>query len=663
MNLKILFISSNPYGLMGTSGTYNLAESYNKYTDFYLMCRKTKALDHLKVCNNTNINLIESDRFSIEEINQSISKNNINIVIFSISSLWLNLAEKIKRKNPKVKIVLDIKTPWLKENNTKQFKNKAKENQKFIDLVITPSFENIATWIDDYKGEYIIYPLGVKLSDYNNQKFVDVKSCRNFVYIGQIHEKRNLLMLVEYINRLPKNIKNNCTFDFYGQGPLFNKMVKTIKNKELSNIINMKGIIESNKISNILSNYDAGIAWVPTKIYNNSPSLKLIEYISSGIYPITTDTKAHKEFSNIFDFSLFQENKNSFRNAIEKLYNEGIKKEVLIKNFESIKEYDWDVICKNILLPSFVNLLNKKSFTIFGPRLKLYDSLRCPEIQMSYKKKYLDKKYFFDDNNNITIWYHYLFVNDKVKYNHGEYSIGPNIDFNTKNLNERIKDRYIVADSQWMKNLLINDHNIDSDKIDVIPVYVGEEFYKCKYERNEDFIIGLIGYIDHNDTKNLKSLLKICKKTPEIKYQLLSSRNKKELKILDSLTNLDIIKADRKNIINVMKKWSIFLGLSKSERGPASLQECKTIGIPTICPDHTGYSEFNSTIKMDIEPFKDHSDKDIDLIIDNIFHVKENLDYYIEQEQENRKWFWHTEKKPYFITKKWDNFFDKCLGI
>jgi hypothetical protein len=87
MNLKILFISSNPYGLMGTSGTYNLAESYNKYTDFYLMCRKTKALDHLKVCNNTNINLIESDRFSIEEINQSISKNNINIVIFSISSL------------------------------------------------------------------------------------------------------------------------------------------------------------------------------------------------------------------------------------------------------------------------------------------------------------------------------------------------------------------------------------------------------------------------------------------------------------------------------------------------------------------------------------------------------------------------------------------------
>lgn len=663
--MRILFISSNPFGIMGTSGTYNLAESFAKDSDFYLICNGAKHLKELTVCKKSkNYETFELSSFDFNSISNIITKKKIQICIFSISNLWVSIIEQLKNKHPKCKFVLDIKTPWLKNKNaTQQFRKKAKAKQKFIDLIITPAESNIKTWIDNPNRDVITYPLGINLDDYINQKFENKSSCKKFVYIGQIHEKRKIFSLLESINRLPKNIKNNCVFDFYGQGPLFKKMVGAIKNKELTNIVNMKGIVSSKQLAKILPEYDCGIAWVPNDIYSDSPSLKLIEYMAAGIYPIATNTNAHKKFNANFKFDLFEESKSDFRKTITNLYNNGIKKEDLIHNFENVKNFDFDCICKKTLIPSFKCLLMNKKVIIHGPRLRnLYDGLRGPEIQMNYKKKYLPKWVLYD-KKVIADWNHSLFINEKTNHSFKKYSVGPNLDFNYKKLKQKILNKFIVADSEWMKQKLIKDYDIPPLKIDVIPVYVGENFYKCEYEPNEEFTVGLIGYIDKNDTKNIKSLLKICTKTPEIQYQLLSSRKLKEFsKDILNLKNLKIIKAERNQIVNIMKKWNCFLGVSKCERGPASLQESKTIGIPSICPNHTGYSEFNPTIKLDIEPFKEYTNSDIELIINAIYDIKHNFDVHFKQEQENRKWFWHTEKKPEIITKKWLKFFDKCIG-
>jgi hypothetical protein len=54
----------------------------------------------------------------------------------------------------------------------------------------------------------------------------------------------------------------------------------------------------------------------------------------------------------------------------------------------------------------------------------------------------------------------------------------------------------------------------------------------------------------------------------------------------------------------------------------------KTIGIPTIAPNHTGYKEFNPLIKLDIKPFKKHDIEDFRKIYDSINDIKNNFNNY-----------------------------------
>ncbi|MFW6312238.1 MAG: hypothetical protein ACOC1K_08410 [Nanoarchaeota archaeon] len=68
----------------------------------------------------------------------------------------------------------------------------------------------------------------------------------------------------------------------------------------------------------------------------------------------------------------------------------------------------------------------------------------------------------------------------------------------------------------------------------------------------------------------------------------------------------------------------MYLSISKRERGPATLQEARVVGIPTMTPNHTGYSEFNPLFPLDIEPYKKLDKRDIDQIVSGIREVKKN---------------------------------------
>ncbi|MFW6014975.1 MAG: hypothetical protein ACOCRK_00895 [bacterium] len=71
--------------------------------------------------------------------------------------------------------------------------------------------------------------------------------------------------------------------------------------------------------------------------------------------------------------------------------------------------------------------------------------------------------------------------------------------------------------------------------------------------------------------------------------------------------------------------------MSKRERGPATLQEARCLGVPTITPDHTGYSEFNNCISLPIKPYREHTKKDKDMIVEGIKHCFDNYDYYLKK--------------------------------
>jgi hypothetical protein len=203
-----------------------------------------------------------------------------------------------------------------------------------------------------------------------------------------------------------------------------------------------------------------------------------------------------------------------------------------------------------------------------------------------------------------------------------------------------------------MKDYFINNFGINEKQLSVIPIYVTEDFYETEVcsDRN---IVGIVGYPRYDDVKNMLSLILLCKRFPHLKFELLSSRSKNQFPTeLQHINNLQFLNVPHYDTVNIMKKWGMYIGLSKRERGPAVLQELKVLGIPTICPNHTGYREFNPFIGLDIKPFEKHTSKDLDLYSDAIEYVYRNHEQCINKTQEDRIKFWNEEKSTKIVSKK-----------
>lgn len=286
---------------------------------------------------------------------------------------------------------------------------------------------------------------------------------------------------------------------------------------------------------------------------------------------------------------------------------------------------------------------------------------RGPIIQSQNKIHYFNRdikdiKFFWGRRDISSIWEHFLFDRD-VPLGKKNYSIGPNI-FIKKGILEKHKNRPIVADSEWFRDYMIDEWGINRDNISVIPIYVSNIFYNTFPKRKKKFTVGLTGYYYKKDIKNLESLPKICKALPDINFELLSSRGKNSFPFdWPNLKNLKHFSLQNNQIPLKMKEWGMYLSISKRERGPAALQEARVVGIPTMTPNHTGYSEFNPLFPLDIEPYKKLDKRDIDQIVSGIREVKKNWLKYSRRALEEKTIFWEKKKKPALISKKWRNFF------
>jgi glycosyltransferase involved in cell wall biosynthesis len=368
--MKILFISSNPFGIMGTPGTYFLVEAYAQKVDICVIANKDRE-DVFRIVHTP------SGRVKLHELSFSRADFLINISqivnafdpdIINVTSYpgWTEIVDFLKETHPRPKYVYDIKSPHLALANSKRskrMKEKGQNSIKNIDLVLTRSHEDIPTWIPQCSKPVLIYPLGVQLVDYSPRNpDCGFSTCNRFVYVGAIAPFRKLEILLEYIKALPKEILENRTFDFFGSGPSENDFVNAIQRLGLEKNVAFKGCVDTDVLPELLSGYDAGIAWVPHELYDASPSLKIVEYTAAGILPIAMDTTAHRRFSEKgFHVSFFSDTPGSFASAIIQSCQEGFSVEDRTKNLSQIQEYDWSTIAEKYILPSFFNLIEESN--------------------------------------------------------------------------------------------------------------------------------------------------------------------------------------------------------------------------------------------------------------------------------------------------------------
>ena len=367
---RIAFISPRVFGMMGTQGSYGLAEAFSLVVPTLVISRKY--MDNLGlpivaedkgIENHRQVNF--SSRMVKYEIGSLIEHFRPDIVHFVNDRSWVHLVPFLKNCFPSCRFVMDFKSPLLAKGSSRDFLQiEGRQKAHKLDLVLALSVAIARSWLPNYNGPLLNYPLGIDVSLFSprTRPMLLDRGCVRFVYIGQIHPKRNMLKLFQLIASLESSVKSCIIIDIYGAGLGEQEFDEHIESFGLVDIVTRKTPLPQEELFALLPTYDCGIAWVPRKLYNEAPSLKFLEYAAARIGIIASDTIAHRQnVAGGFQAILFEENIESFSNAIKEVMSGQITSEMIENNRKVVQCHDFRFIVRNLILPEYGKLLESKT--------------------------------------------------------------------------------------------------------------------------------------------------------------------------------------------------------------------------------------------------------------------------------------------------------------
>lgn len=278
---------------------------------------------------------------------------------------WAETAAKLRSFFPEKKIILDIKTPLLREGESrKQIQELGNTRQTSVDWIFALAYESLLTWIPNFQGNWSHYPLGIDANLFSRELKPVQQFPKRFVYIGSINKVRRLGDLIAAFAIFYREENCGQTLDIFGSGARGDEewLVSLVAQEGMEGIIRYRGLLPQDQLMKQLGQYEVGLAWVPSEKFNTSPSLKLLEYMMAGLGVVATATAAHRAMCDAgFSFQLAQDNTKEFAAALaafQRGWNvfSGSSQQ---KNHERARAFDYDQIFKNMLLPRYRSLVQR----------------------------------------------------------------------------------------------------------------------------------------------------------------------------------------------------------------------------------------------------------------------------------------------------------------
>lgn len=364
--LRVAFYTRG-FGIRGTPGTYRMIEKLCQFCDVVVFAPPTNSKN--LVHSSDAVTKCILSRIIPEDFNSEVilplKKFKPDIVYIINFPGWYEVAALLKNGLPKVRILLDIKTPLLvpESKGRYQIQEFGDLCQKNIDLVLTLSSESVFTWIPNCKVKIETYPLGLDIRQFlkiDMQK--KVSRLRKYVYVATLHPLRNTSELIVSFIDFYNATSGDVSLDIYGNGPDYETLSDLINDLGVSHFVRLKGLVEQKELLIKLSEYDAGIAWVPKEHYDKSPSLKLLEYMASGLVVAASDTAAHMDLESLgFHINYFQNNSSSLVSVLLKLYSGNFDLDSILINRKLVANFDYDVIAINYIIPIMHRTLDSKN--------------------------------------------------------------------------------------------------------------------------------------------------------------------------------------------------------------------------------------------------------------------------------------------------------------
>jgi glycosyltransferase involved in cell wall biosynthesis len=199
----------------------------------------------------------------------------------------------------------------------------------------------------------IILPLGADIISTQTTRFDYI----NMLYVGSFNG-RNIYETIEGMALFIKNasFKTPIRYTIIGFGSVGDeiKIKDSILRNNLGDKVTLLGRVKHTELQPYFEKCNVGVAYVPiTSYYEHQPATKLFEYALSGKFSIATNTFENHKVISQENGILIKDTPEDFSNALAYINaNLNNLNESLIRN--SLKEYKWETITNEILLP-FLN--------------------------------------------------------------------------------------------------------------------------------------------------------------------------------------------------------------------------------------------------------------------------------------------------------------------
>ena len=353
---KLAFFSGNPFGALGTAGTYNFVKYLAAYYQVRIFTLPPK--DGWTVFSSDSLPVINMDihkylKGEISVYDNIISAFNPDIVYIFNMREWSKLLEKLKILLPDAKFVLDVKTPFLLEGDDRlAIQEKGVESQHLLDKIVTLSRDSVNTWIPNCTADVSVYPLAIDTSLFPEPNHPERQEINRFVIATTVHPYRQLDELIAGFAQYVQQFNPHATLDIFGTGKDLERLQHFIEENNYTNIITLKGGVEQNVLFSCLGEYDAAIAWVPLSRYSTSPSLKILEYMAASLPVLATSTEAHLQLlEEGFQFAVCADKPEELCRALSQVKSKRDSQQELARNRKLVSRYDYGRVIEEYIYP------------------------------------------------------------------------------------------------------------------------------------------------------------------------------------------------------------------------------------------------------------------------------------------------------------------------
>jgi len=356
--VKVLFILKNELGRPEQADINYFIQNVAKLgVSVGVICKSGGDQSAVRACNvevfDTPLNGL-SWFLNVQEIIKSFSPNIVHVN----SHLGCGVYPCLSRYKG-VKFLLDIRSPQVRKGIVRALI--VIKNQLEVlgyDKIAGHGIESAQTVIGKWHHGIHWLPPGVDLSciPLKPDTFKQQEPLK-FIYIGSLHRIRKVQQMVGAFMSACKSA--NITLDIYGAGDMEDVLKQTVRDAKMTNLINFKGLVDRQLLFQRLGDYDVGVAYVPSDLFETAPPLKTMEYMVAGLPVLATDTIGNRLFIRDGENGLLaEENMESFSSAIQQMvakYSEMKKPSYLRKLAD---DYDWNVLVASRLIPLYQEMMH-----------------------------------------------------------------------------------------------------------------------------------------------------------------------------------------------------------------------------------------------------------------------------------------------------------------